>query len=279
MIDWDVEWRHARERSPLTVTPETKEKWRAFWSKDANGYLEDVKAERALYERVVQRLINEGWVLNDDSLLDIGSGPGTFAIPFSRHVRSVTALDDADGMLAALRKECAAQGIRNIKTLHCGWGEHTMEGLYDLTFAALSPAVRSSNDLMDMEKASRSRCCYITACPSDWMGLRNELWEKVVGGFVSGDASSVRYPLNILLESRRSPELFRVRAETETHNLVQAVVDHYVNYFSIFTEMTPRKVEIVRDHITSRSHDGTYTSRGTKCLYMLCWEKRMGTER
>ena len=129
-----------------------------------------------------------------------------------------------------------------------------MEGQYDLAFAALSPAVRSSNDLMAMEKASRSRCCYITACPSDWMGLRNELWEKVVGGFVSGDASSVRYPLNILLESRRSPELFRVRAETETHNPVQAVVDHYVNYFGIFTEMTPQKVEIVRDHITSRSH-------------------------
>ena len=98
MIDWGVEWGHARERSPLTVTPETKEKWRAFWSKDANGYLEDVKAERALYEEVVQRLINEGWVLKDDSILDIGSGPGTFAIPFSRHVRSVTALDDADGM-------------------------------------------------------------------------------------------------------------------------------------------------------------------------------------
>lgn len=76
----------------------------AFWSKDAKSYLEDVKKEAAFYERVVKRIQNEGWIERTDEVLDIGSGPGTFALLMASHVRSVTALDEAPGMLDVLQE-------------------------------------------------------------------------------------------------------------------------------------------------------------------------------
>lgn len=60
MMDWDNEWMMARERSPLKITSQNRERWRAFWSKDAKSYLEDVKKEAAYYERIVERIVNEG---------------------------------------------------------------------------------------------------------------------------------------------------------------------------------------------------------------------------
>jgi SAM-dependent methyltransferase len=273
MIEWDREWRSAQDRSALKVTPQNASKWRNFWSEDAEYYLAEVNAEAVLYKKAVERLLEEGWVKGSDEILDIGSGPGTFALPLSSHARSITALDEAEGMLNVLRKECAIRKIQNITTVQCSWREFSSKKRYDLVLSALSPAIRTSNDISSMERASRSRSCFITACPSDWMGPRNELWNKIIGEFVPSDANSVKYPLNILLESNRSPELFRVTAKTETRFLSGKVIDHYTSYFGIFTDMTLEKKEKVKKYVLSHSQDGIFTNRRSKCLYLLCWRR------
>jgi SAM-dependent methyltransferase len=273
MNEWDREWRSAQDRSDLKVTSQNSMKWREFWSEDAEYYLEEVKEEAVLYEKVVERLFSEGWIEGSDDVLDIGSGPGTFALPLSGHVRSVTALDEAEGMLNVLRKECENRKIRNISTVLCKWGEFSSDKRYGLVLSALSPAIRTSDDVFAMERVSLSRSCFITACPSNWMGPRNELWTKVIGEFSHSDANSVKYPMNILLESQRGPELFRVTAETEARFPSQKVIDHYTSYFGIFTEMTKDKREIVKEYVLSRSRDGIFTNRRSKCLYALCWRR------
>lgn len=55
------------------------------------------------------------------SVLDIGSGPGTLAIPIAGKVRSVTAIDFSKGMLEVLEDLALAEKISNIKTIHCAW--------------------------------------------------------------------------------------------------------------------------------------------------------------
>ncbi|MFA5313402.1 MAG: class I SAM-dependent methyltransferase [Methanomassiliicoccales archaeon] len=272
MTDWDREWKAAQDRSPLKVTPRNAAAWRNFWNVDADYYLEEVQKESVLYDKVVERLLKEGWVEETDDVLDIGAGPGTFALPLSNHVRSVTALDEAERMLGVLDEECRRRDIKNISTVHKDWLEHSDDKGYDLVLSALNPAIKTSGDLLRMESAGRSRSCIITACPSNWMGTRNDLWTKVVGEFLPSDANSVKYPLNILLESQRDLELFRVTADTETRFRSQKVIDHYTSYFGIFTDMTPEKRQIVKEYVLSRSKDDIFISRRRKCLNMLCWK-------
>jgi len=279
MIDWDREWRAAHERSMLRVTSRNERRWRDFWSLAASHYLEEVKCEMPLYEMVIDRLLREGWARPSDRVLDIGSGPGTMALPLSRKVSSVTALDEAEGMIAVLKEECLECGIGNITTNMSSWNDAKYEDDFDLVLASLSPAVRCGDDLLAMERASRDRCCLITACPSDWMTMRNELWERVVGRFVPSDAYSVRYPLNLLLDWNRVPELFSVSYVTTVRHSCEDVIDHFIRYFQIFTEVDEDKAEIVRAYVLSRSREGTFVRESRKCLHLLCWIKGPASDR
>lgn len=274
MIDWGKEWKSAHERSPLRVTPLNADKWSRFWSEDAEYYLKAVRESSGFNQKVIDRLAAEGWIEPGDEILDIGSGPGTYAIPMSRRVRSITALDEAEGMLIALRNEAFARGIDNISTVHRSWPDFPEMNRYDLVLAALTPAVRTAEGLFAMEIASRSKCCFITACPCEWMDLRNELWRKVVGEFVPSDAGSIKYPLNLLLEADRRPELYFVAADVVERNSEMELIDHYLRYFRIFTDMTSEKEEVVRERISSQSQDGIFTIQGSRCLYLLCWTRQ-----
>lgn len=273
MINWDGEWQAARARSPLRMTVDNRDRWKEFWSGDAQYYLRNVRAEASLYALAVQRLAEEGWARPGDDVLDIGSGPGTFALPLASRVRSVTALDEAEGMLDALRQECAARGIRNVATVLGRWEDHPRQEDHDLALASMNPAIASLDDLMAMERSSRSRCCYVTACPSDQMALRNELWEKVIGRFEPSGHGSVRYPLNALALAGRRPRLYRIVTEVEVSIPAEEVIEHFVQYFRIFTDVTFRKEDAIREHVLSRSRDGVHTQRGRRCLHLLCWHK------
>ncbi|MEU1514933.1 class I SAM-dependent methyltransferase [Streptomyces sp. NPDC005811] len=48
-------------------------------------------------------------------VLDLGTGPGVLALPLSRMVREVVAVDPAPGMLEEARKTAAAQGVANVR--------------------------------------------------------------------------------------------------------------------------------------------------------------------
>jgi len=272
MTDWDAEWQAAHERSPLRMTPQNAERWREFWSLDSDYYLKEISEEAPFYELVVGSLADEGWLLPDDIVLDVGSGPGTLAIPLARRVKKVIALDEAEGMLRTLREECASRGITNISTISSPWENFLGDGEHDLVLASQSPAIRSGADLLAMERASRDRCCLIVSCPSDTMATRNELWELVVGKFLPSDAYSSKYPVNLLRERGRNVEVHCVRGEVEAVRSVEDVVEHYVRYFSIFTEMNREKVEAIEEHFLSRSEGGRYIRRNGKCMDLICWK-------
>jgi len=272
MTDWEEEWRAAHERSPVRTTPQNERLWREFWSQDSEYYLRESKAEAAFFEKVVERMAEVGWLRPGDAVLDVGCGPGTLALPISRRVREVHALDEAEGMLETLREECVRQGISNLSTVLSPWKDHSAPGAYDLVMASLSPAIRSGADLLAMERASRDRCCLIVPCPSDTMATRNELWELVVGEFRPSDAYSAKYPLNVLRGRGREPVSHRVTGEVEYRRPTRDVIDHYLRYFRIFTEMTREKEEKVRRHFISRSVDGFDIGRSGKCLELICWK-------
>jgi SAM-dependent methyltransferase len=75
------------------------------------------------------------------SVLEVGCGPGTLALPIARQVGRVTALDYSQGMLELLNKEAESQGIDNVTTVHCDWEDEWSEfGVepHDLVLASRS---------------------------------------------------------------------------------------------------------------------------------------------
>ena len=73
--------------------------------------------------RYVEDFIDRLDLTGARTLLDVGSGPGTPALPLAARLECVVAVDYSAGMLAALRERANVQGIANVDTLLRSWAD------------------------------------------------------------------------------------------------------------------------------------------------------------
>lgn len=111
----------------------------------------------------------------DDSLLDVGAGPGRISIPAARYARSVTALDTSRGMLDALERNAIAADVNNISTVHLGW-EDVVPGqnlqTHDVVIASRSPAMR---DLVKLDALARKAVYVMLFCGPSLKAFHDQL--------------------------------------------------------------------------------------------------------
>lgn len=109
-LDWNQAWRAGRAR--------TRHRWdgRSFWNTRAASFA--AHARQSGYCDDVLALLRPSpeW-----SVLDVGCGAGTLALPLAPKVKSITALDISDGMLTILGQRCAELGINNVRPVLSGW--------------------------------------------------------------------------------------------------------------------------------------------------------------
>jgi SAM-dependent methyltransferase len=82
------------------------------------------------------------------SVLDIGCGPGTLALPLAQRGLAVAALDYSERMLEQLREKAGAAGLTNIRALHCAWEDDW----HDVPVCDIAIASRSTT-VDDLEMA------------------------------------------------------------------------------------------------------------------------------
>lgn len=255
------------------MTPENERRWTEYWSASSGTYSSRVASDISFYERISEYLSDLGILSGGRSVLDVGCGPGTFAIPFSKRCGSVTGLDSSKGMLDRLAAGSLERGLENISTCHATWEDYD-GGSYDMVFSSLSPAVRDHRTLMKMEDHSKEYCCYVTARGCTAGMHRNELWQKIYGKKLENSgAYDVVYPLNILLEEGRSPDLRFFRNEADHVSRTEDMVSEYTEYFSIFGEMTEDIRERIKDHFQDVDENGVCYDRYTTDLAVLSWRK------
>ena len=109
-LDWNQAWREGRER--------TQRRWdgKAFWNSRASSFA--VHARESGYATQVLALLKPE---PDWTVLDVGCGAGTIAVPLAPWVKAITAMDISDGMLGLLGQWCSEQGIDNVRPLLGGW--------------------------------------------------------------------------------------------------------------------------------------------------------------
>lgn len=144
-IDWNSLWQESRKQRTC------KAKGSTDWDKKAPSFAR--RNRRASYvDRFVELIGPEA----ADTILDVGCGPGTLALPLAKQARQVTALDYSAGMLAELQREATAANIGNIKTMQLAW-EDDWQGAgvvpHDIVVASrslsvddLAAALRKLND-------------------------------------------------------------------------------------------------------------------------------------
>jgi SAM-dependent methyltransferase len=144
---WNDEWKKAQLAN--SASGSGREGWhawrgeaeaRSYWARQAGR--EDDKARELL------ELIGPDW-----RVLDIGSGPGTIALPLAAKAARVTAVEPAEGMALVLDENIAARGLRNVDVARKRWDDIEIGAdigeAYDLTVASYSMGMLDLAEAID----------------------------------------------------------------------------------------------------------------------------------
>ena len=145
------EWKEAFAKHPMFGEGMSRESMDRMWESSSANYSDARYSE--IKERIIETLLSEGYVSKDDTLLDLGSGPGTFAIPFSGHCKNVLCVDGSEGMLARIRD----RGIGNISVLRADCTCLSTEYKKDVVFCSLCPAMNNPDAIERMDRLGNAK--------------------------------------------------------------------------------------------------------------------------
>jgi len=132
-IDWNEVIKNIKKSDPK------KKRNPDFWDKRAPSFADHVS--KSIYSDLFLKILDPD---PDWTVLDMGCGGGTIALPLASRVKHITAVDFSPKMIEILNKETSRQEIKNIKTIEADWTDNWVEkgiGTYDVAIASRSLAV------------------------------------------------------------------------------------------------------------------------------------------
>jgi len=207
---WNIMWQDFRAAN--TASPGRKMDQGEFWNQRAESFANNTVKSRdsSRVDTVFDFLRYHRALQPGISVLDIGSGPGSFAIPFARLGCRVTALDPSRRMLD-LFKESIPNDLRDsIETLEGLWEDIDPDAQgwvnqFDLIFASMCPGVNEQALIEKMMLCSR-QWCYVSA----FSGPRNfevydEVWGAITGHPYPNHFNDIIFPFNLVYAQGYKP--------------------------------------------------------------------------
>jgi ubiquinone/menaquinone biosynthesis C-methylase UbiE len=175
MIDWNHIWKQTLQASRDGRLENLCEK-----EEIAERYDRSEAIRRDGKMRADALEIDPSW-----SVLDIGAGPGTLALPLARRAKRVTAVEPSLAMVERLKRHIDEEGISNIRIISAPWEELSDEevGRHDLVIASYSLVFLDIREaLLKMDRlADREVHLYWFAGVPSWERVRSDLYPRIRG--------------------------------------------------------------------------------------------------
>ncbi len=210
------------------------------------------------------------------TVLDIGSGPGTLAIPLAAKVKSITAMDFSRGMLDALEEIAQAEHIDNIRTLQCAWEDDWQEkGLvpHDIAIASRSMGVKDLKTALCKINEYGSRYIFLT----DRIGSTpfEEAAFSALGRAFSPGPDYI-YTLNVLYTLGIFPNVtvLRLEQDVEYPSMSEAVKSYAWMFHDITHEETVALEKYVAGKVIQETDGRVIVRRDSVPQWALIWWKK-----
>lgn len=141
-IDWIKLWQNGRREKSWTS------KGSKDWDKKASSF-----CSRVSQSPYIPLFLSRLPLDKKFTVLDIGCGPGTLALPLANHVAHVTALDYSEKMLEILNDRAKEAKISNIESILCAWEDDWQErGIQPADIAIASRSMNVDDLSMAIDK-------------------------------------------------------------------------------------------------------------------------------
>ena len=163
-IDWNEEAKaiakeRKNSRNPNELTGS------AFWNMRAPAF-----AKHAVETGYAEAFID---IIKPDknmTVLDIGCGGGTLAVPMANMVKEITAVDFSENMLGIVADKTAELGINNVRRIQCSWTDDWAAagiGKYDIAISSRSLSVDDMRAALEKLNAAALKQVFVSTIVGD----------------------------------------------------------------------------------------------------------------
>ena len=266
-INWQLLWRNSRLKKSW------KSKNAQEWSKKSSSF-----AQRTKHSEYVSQFLSLIDIPKDATVLDVGCGPGTLAVPMAQLGAQITAIDYSKGMLEELESYAQEQGVHTIETIHCSW-EDSWEtkniGTYDIVIASRSMNIEGLEEgIRKLQHHTRKKVVIgdrIAPSPFD-----PEAFAAIGREFRSGP--DYIYTLNMLYQLNLHPRIDHITLPTELHfPHFEEALQSYRWMFRDLTDQEEKRLRIfVATRITKQEGDAVVLRRSVAQRWaILSWDKEV----
>jgi SAM-dependent methyltransferase len=159
-IDWNDLIKIQRKNKP-----EKKKPGSHYWDKRAESFVDHVG--KTFYPENFIKIMEPE---SDWTVLDMGCGGGTLALPLASKVKEITAVDFSDRMLEMLKAEILRRDVKNINAIKASWDDDWAPkgiALYDVAVASRSMSVDDIESAITKLNIAAKKRVYISTVVGD----------------------------------------------------------------------------------------------------------------
>jgi len=251
-----------------------------FWDKRAEGFARNVKGDRREKRtaEIFDMIKSTGLSLEGAEVLDIGSGPGSLAIPLAKMGAKVTALDISAEMMKRLEKRAREEEVAMSQTILSAWSDIDIDALgfrgrFDLVLASMTPGINGPETFDKMMQASKKVCYYSNFVSRKWDASYYELYQ-ILFNEKYGDAGGNGFHLPFMyLYSMGYRPIMKLSGNTWTSDeTADSMVDTVSGFFSGSKDIDDDMKNRMKKYFEEKAENGMYHSSTESVTGMMVWE-------
>jgi len=249
------------------------------WDKMAKGFSERTSEVEVTQrkQRIIKWLKDEGVLTKDAKVLDIGAGPGNWALSFAQEVAHVTALEPSKEMVMLLKQRMDQNNMNNITVDQRTWEsiniqEDQYDKAFDLVFASMTPGINSPETLTKMIGASKKFCYLSCFSGQGWRESYAQLWHDIVGKPLGPNPGDIIYPFTVIYGMGYKPHLHFEQWMHVREDTVDRAIEEVLYFFEDYIDITDAIKNQVTETIIKQSTDGIYRIEKVVSQGIMLWQ-------
>jgi SAM-dependent methyltransferase len=251
-----------------------------FWDKRAESFARNVRGDRREKRtaEIFDMIKSTGLSLEGAEVLDIGSGPGTLAIPLAKMGAKVTALDISAEMMKGLLKRADEEGVAMSQIILSAWSDIDIDaqgfrGRYDLVLASMTPGINGPETFDKMMQASKNVCYYSNFVSRKWDASYYELHQMLFNeSYGEAVSNGFQLPFMYLYSLGYRPILKISKNTWASDEPVDCMADTVSGFFSGKKDINDDMKNRMKKYFEEKAENGMYHSSTESVTGMMVWK-------